>query len=59
MMAEKHWMNVPEAAAYLGIAAYTVYDWIHWRGLPAHRLGRPWRIDPDEVAPWIESGKAT
>ncbi|MEQ8820772.1 MAG: helix-turn-helix domain-containing protein [Sumerlaeia bacterium] len=57
-MAEQRWLTVPEAAAHLGIATDTVYAWIHQRGLPAHRVGRLWRLDPDEIDAWVKSGKA-
>lgn len=57
-MAEQRWLTVPEAATHLGIATDTVYDWIHRRGLPAHRVGRLWRIDREEIDAWVKSGGA-
>ncbi|MBX3728501.1 MAG: helix-turn-helix domain-containing protein [Candidatus Sumerlaeia bacterium] len=57
-MPDQRWLSVPEAAEYLGIKPDTVYEWIGKKGMPAHRVGRLWRLDVEEIDAWVKSGKA-
>ena len=57
-MSTIRWLSVAEVAERLGIKGDTVYTWIQTRGLPGHRLGRIWRLDPEEVDLWIRTGQA-
>jgi excisionase family DNA binding protein len=57
-VAELRWLSVAEIATHLGVNPETVYDWIASRGMPAHRLGRLWRFQTDEVDEWVRSGKS-
>ena len=52
------WLSVEEIAAYLGIKRDTVYKWIIRRDLPAHKIGRLWKFQIEEVDAWIKSGKS-
>jgi len=53
----KPWVKVPDVARHLGVAADSVYRWIDSRGLPAHRVGRLWKLKLSEVDDWIRAGK--
>ena len=52
------WLSVEEIAAYLGIKRDTVYKWIIRRDMPAHKIGRLWKFQIEEVDSWIKSGKS-
>lgn len=59
-MEEQKWpiigMTVEETAAALRIAPYTVRMLIKNEGLPARKLGKGYRIDPDAVKAWLARG---
>ena len=46
-------MTVDETAQALRIDRKTVFLMIKERGLPARRVGRGWRIDPEALRQWI------
>jgi len=54
----QRWLSVPEIAQHLGVKEETVYTWIAQKGLPAHKVGRLWKFDRNEVDAWVRSGKA-
>lgn len=36
-----NWINIDEAATYLGVKTVTVRDWIKKeKGIPAHKIGK-------------------
>lgn len=45
-----------EAAQVLKISKYTIYEWIKRGDLPAQKVGRQLRIDPDDLYRW-QAGK--
>jgi excisionase family DNA binding protein len=55
---EKRWLSVEEAAAYLGISRDTVYKWIERKAMPAHKVGRLWKFQAEEIDAWVRAGKA-
>ena len=55
---EDRWLSVDEIAAYLGIKRDTVYKWIGGKNMPAHRVGRLWKLRKEEVDKWVKSGGA-
>ena len=57
-MMEDRWFSVDEIAAYLGIKRDTVYRWIAENRMPAHRMGRLWKLRREEVDEWVRSGGA-
>jgi predicted site-specific integrase-resolvase len=55
-MAElKHLLDLNRTGEVLGISIKTLYDWRH-RGIgpPMIRVGRHLRVDPDDLANWID-----
>ena len=57
-MMEDRWLSVDEIAAYLGIKRDTVYRWIAEKRMPAHRMGRLWKLRREEVDEWVRAGGA-
>jgi excisionase family DNA binding protein len=55
---EDRWLSVDEIGEYLGIKRDTVYAWISKKSLPAHRMGRLWKLKKDEVDAWVKAGGA-
>ena len=53
------WVSVDEVATHLGVARDTVYRWIEKNALPAHRVGRLWKFQINEVDAWVRSGGAS
>lgn len=54
----KPWVSVDDVARHLGVAKDTIYRWIETRGLPAHRVGRLWKLKIDEIDEWVRRGGA-
>ena len=53
------WINLDEAAAYLGVKPVTVRDWIRKdKGMPAHKIGKLWKFKISELDAWVKSGKS-
>jgi excisionase family DNA binding protein len=54
----ERWLSVDELAVYLGIKRDTIYKWIVRRRMPAHKVGRLWKFQREEVDRWVKSGAA-
>ena len=52
------WLSVTEIAVYLGVKRDTVYKWISEKDMPAHRIGRLWKFQKDEIDDWVRKGEA-
>jgi excisionase family DNA binding protein len=53
------WINIDEAAVYLGVKPVTVRDWIRKdKGMPAHKIGKQWKFKISELDAWVKSGKS-
>jgi excisionase family DNA binding protein len=50
------WVSVDQVAEHLGVVKDSVYRWIETKGLPAHRIGRLWKLKLSEVDDWIRAG---
>ena len=48
-MSDTRWLSVDEIAAHLGVSKETIYTWIEKRDLPAHRVGRFWKFQKEDV----------
>ncbi len=54
-----NWINIDEAATYLGVKPVTVRDWIRkGKGIPAHKIGKQWKFKISELDNWVKSGKS-
>ena len=58
LMSETRWLSVDEIAEHLGVGRETIYTWIEKRELPAHKVGRFWKFQKNDVDNWVKSGKA-
>jgi excisionase family DNA binding protein len=53
--ADGNWLTTKEIADYLSVSDATIYRWIEQKGLPAHRAGRGWRFNKNEVNLWLKN----
>jgi len=51
------WLTLEEAAKHLKIGKSTIYRLAREGDLPAHRMGRVWRFDAEELDKWLKTGK--
>ena len=53
------WINIDEAAEYLGVKPGTIRDWIRkGKDVPAHKIGKQWKFKCSELDNWVASGKS-
>lgn len=57
-MSESKWMTIVEIAEYLKVSRETILNWINKKNMPAHKAGKLWRFDMNEVDDWIKTGGA-
>lgn len=53
------WSSLEEVATYLGVNKDTIRNWIKKTDIPAHKIGRQWKLKLSEVDAWIKSGKSS
>lgn len=55
------WIGIEEAAEYLGVNKDTIRNWIKNQKteIPAHKIGRQWKLKISELDEWINSGKSS
>lgn len=53
----KHWLNVQEVAKYMGVSKETIYRLIYLKKIPAHRIGKLWIFNQQEIDKAIMDGK--
>ena len=58
MSGPERWYSLEEIAEHLGVSQDTIHRWIRTQQMPAHKVGRLWKFDVDEVNDWVKSGKA-
>ncbi len=51
------WLTLEEAAQYLKMGKSTLYDLARKGNIPAHKMGRVWRFDAEELDSWLKSGE--
>nr|WP_217901576.1 BrxA family protein [Pseudanabaena sp. SR411] len=51
---EDFWLSTNDICKKLRVRRNTVYRWISKYGMPAHRIGRFWKFQKDELDLWIE-----
>jgi excisionase family DNA binding protein len=47
-------VSVEDVANHFGVALDSVYRWIEWRGLPAHKIGRLWKFKQSTRPTWAK-----
>ena len=52
------WASLEETAEYLGVTKDTIRTWIKKKNMPAHKIGRQWKLKLSEVDDWVKSGKS-
>lgn len=52
------WLSADDIAVHLGITKDTVYSWIAYKGMPAHKIGRLWKFQTSEIDDWVRGGGA-
>ena len=55
---ENRWFTVDDVSKYMSVTKDTIYKWIDNRNMPAHKVGRKWMFQRDEIDEWVKSGKA-
>ena len=60
MNIQENYINLEEAAVYLGIKPATLRSWIKDpdNEVPAHKVGRMWKFKRSEIEEWINSGRS-
>ena len=52
------WLSVEDIASHLGVSKETIYRWLDRQIIPAHRMGKLWKFQREEVDAWVKSGGA-
>jgi excisionase family DNA binding protein len=52
-----NWLTLEEAAKYLKMGKSTLYDLARKGSIPAHKMGREWRFDAEELDKRLKAGK--
>lgn len=58
-MMDDRWPSVAEIAAHLGVKRDTIYKWIDRKQMPAHKVGRLWKFQREEIDRWVRRGGAS
>jgi len=53
------WLKLKEAANYLKMGRSTLYKLANKGEIPAHKAGREWRFDAEELDKWMKSDNLT
>lgn len=51
------WLKLKEAAEHLEMGRSTIYKLANEGGIPAHKAGRVWRLDQEELDQWMKNEK--
>lgn len=52
------WLSGDHVDAHLGAIDDTIYTWIAEKCMPAHKIGRLWKIHATEIDDWVRRGGA-
>ena len=57
---EDKWVGIEEAADYLGVNKDSIRNWRKKAdsGIPAHKIGKQWKLKKAELDEWVKSGKS-
>mgnify|MGYP001611059406 CR=1 FL=1 len=56
---QDRWLSVEEIAEHLGVSKESIYRWLEREKIPAHRVGKQWRFQTEEVNEWVRRGEAS
>ncbi len=51
------WLTLEEAAKHLKNGKSSLYQLAREDGIPAHKYGRVWRFDREELDGWVKQGR--
>lgn len=54
-MAAEPWVSMDKLVEHLCVTSDSIYRWIDRKNLPAHRVGRLWKIKVSEVDDWVRA----
>ena len=54
----ENWVSMSRVIEYLGVSRETVLQWISYRKVLTHKVGRLWKFKISEVDEWIHSASA-
>ncbi len=52
------WLGIEQAAEYIGISQSKLYSLAQSGHIPAHKTGKKWRFNQDELDVWIDATKS-
>ena len=55
MKIEQRYLSLNQAAVYLGLSPKTLYKWAELDQIPAHKLGKLWRFDLQELDAFVKT----
>lgn len=56
---EEKWINLEEAANYLGVKPGTIRAWLRQgKDIPAHKIGKQWKFKCSDLDKWVKSGES-
>ena len=55
----ERWSSVEEIACHLGVSKESIYRWAESRKMPAHKVGRQWKFQINEINAWVKRGHAS
>ncbi len=53
---ERIWLDIDEAAAYVGVSRTTIYKWAKQGKLTLHKVGKVSRVKKDDLDRLFEEG---
>ncbi len=53
----RNFFTVKDAAERLDVTTAAIYNWLRDGKIPGYRVGRNWRIDPDDLNRFIALGR--
>jgi excisionase family DNA binding protein len=56
-MTDERLLTPEQVAEKLQVAVQTIYTWMRSGYLPSVKMGRLWRIDPDDLEKFLEKRK--
>jgi excisionase family DNA binding protein len=49
------WVSADTIADHLGITSDTIDSWISTKDMPAHRVGRLWKVKVSDIEEWVRN----